>query len=100
MQLLTPKQVASRLSVSPRTVYGWIAEGRLASVRLSERVTRVPEDAVDAMVRTALSPAKSSATGLSSEHCRCVAHCRGTQRRLSLAWRPTFPTHLRFEFGH
>jgi len=61
LQLLTPKEVASRLSVSPRTVYGWIAEGRLASVRLSERVTRVPEDAVEAMVRTALSPAKAAA---------------------------------------
>ena len=64
MQLLTPKEVASRLSVSPRTVYGWIAEGRLASVRLSERVTRVPEDAVDAMVRTALNPAKAAASVL------------------------------------
>jgi excisionase family DNA binding protein len=57
MQLLTPKQVAARLSVSPRTVYAWIAEGRLVTVRLSERVTRVPEEAVDALVREALTPA-------------------------------------------
>jgi excisionase family DNA binding protein len=52
--LLTPREVAQRLRVSPRTVYSWIGSGRLASVRLSERVTRVPEDAVQALVRDAL----------------------------------------------
>ena len=61
MQLLTPKDVAARLAVSPRTVYSWIAEGRLPAVRLSERVTRVPEEAVDALVRTAMRPATASA---------------------------------------
>jgi excisionase family DNA binding protein len=55
--LLTPKQVAERLAVSPRTVYLWIEEGRLPSVRLSERVTRVPADAVDALVASATRPA-------------------------------------------
>lgn len=57
MQLLTPKEVAARLSVSPRTVYGWIAEGRLDAVHLSERVTRVPEESVDAMVMQAFEAA-------------------------------------------
>lgn len=51
--LLTPKQVAERLSVSVRTVYQWLEEGRLPAVRLSERVTRVPEDAVEALVASA-----------------------------------------------
>jgi excisionase family DNA binding protein len=54
MILLTPREVAERLRVSPRTVYSWIQSGRLASVRLSERVTRVPQDAVDALVVGAL----------------------------------------------
>jgi excisionase family DNA binding protein len=54
MILLTPKEVAERLRVSPRTVYSWIEGGRLASVRLSERVTRVPEEAVDALVSASL----------------------------------------------
>lgn len=45
--LLTPREVARRLSVSPRTVYLWISEGRLPAVRLSERCTRVPASAVD-----------------------------------------------------
>jgi excisionase family DNA binding protein len=54
MVLLTPKEVAERLRVSPRTVYSWIESGRLGSVRLSQRVTRVPEDAVESLVRGAL----------------------------------------------
>lgn len=55
--LLTPKQVAERLAVSPRTVYSWIEEGRLPVVKLSERVTRIPEVAVDALVSDASRPA-------------------------------------------
>lgn len=54
MILLTPREVAMRLRVSPRTVYSWIESGRLASVRLSERLTRVPEEAVEVLVRDAL----------------------------------------------
>jgi len=45
--LLTPRQVAQKLAVSTRTVYLWLEEGRLPAVRLSERVTRVPSQAVD-----------------------------------------------------
>ncbi len=51
--LLTPREVAERLAVSPRTVYLWIEQGRLPSVRLSERVTRISEDALDAFVASA-----------------------------------------------
>ena len=54
---LTPKQVAAQLSVSPRTVYAWIDEGRLTHVRLSERVTRIPSEAVDALVTASTVPA-------------------------------------------
>jgi excisionase family DNA binding protein len=59
MVLLTPKEVATRLRVSPRTVYSWIESGRLASVRLSARTTRVPEAAVSALVTGALTVAES-----------------------------------------
>ncbi len=51
--LLTPREVAHRLSVSPRTVYTWIESGTLGSVRLSERCTRVPASEVERMVREA-----------------------------------------------
>lgn len=61
MILLTPREVAERLHVSPRTVYSWIESGRLASVRLSERVTRVPEESVEALVSAALDAAEESA---------------------------------------
>jgi excisionase family DNA binding protein len=60
MQLLTPKEVAARLNVSPRTVYSWIAEGRLEAVHLSERVTRVPEESVDALLAAAMTPATAT----------------------------------------
>ncbi len=55
-ELLTPRQVAERLSVSPRTVYLWIEQGRLPVIRFSERVTRVPAEAVDALVAAAYVP--------------------------------------------
>lgn len=48
--LLTPREVARRLSVSVRTVYSWIREGRVPSVRLSERCTRVPARAVEVLM--------------------------------------------------
>lgn len=60
--LLTPRQVAARLNVSPRTIYVWLEEGRLPSVRFSERVTRIPEDAVDALVEEATTVAVASAS--------------------------------------
>ena len=55
--LLTPREVGERLRVSQRTVYLWIEQGRLPAVRLSERVTRVREDAVEAMIASAAGPA-------------------------------------------
>jgi excisionase family DNA binding protein len=51
--LLTPRQVAERLAVSARTVYLWIEQGRLPAVRLSERITRVPVEAVDELIERA-----------------------------------------------
>lgn len=51
--LLTPRQVAERLAVSPRTVYLWIEQGRLPAVHLSERVTRISEEALGAFTESA-----------------------------------------------
>ena len=62
-QMLTPRQVAARLAVSPRTVYLWIEQGRLPAVRLSERVTRVSESALAAFEAQA---ARASAPLLSA----------------------------------
>lgn len=51
--LLTPKEVGERLRVSQRTIYLWIEQGRLPAIRLSERVTRISEDAVEALLASA-----------------------------------------------
>jgi excisionase family DNA binding protein len=72
--LLTPREVAARLHVAPRTVYAWIEQGRLPVVKLSERVTRIPEGAVDALVaeatRSATNPAPPHGTRTPSERLR------------------------------
>ncbi|PKQ29168.1 MAG: hypothetical protein CVT60_06765 [Actinobacteria bacterium HGW-Actinobacteria-10] len=62
--LLTPKQVAQRLAVSPRTVYLWIEEGRLPALHLSERVTRISEETLAAFVHAASGGAQSAAEPL------------------------------------
>jgi excisionase family DNA binding protein len=49
-EMLTPREVADRLRVSPRTVLNWIDTGKLEAVRISPRVTRIPAAAVDALV--------------------------------------------------
>jgi len=48
--LLTPKQFAARLSISRWTVYAWISEGRIKSVKVS-RLVRIPESEVDRIVQ-------------------------------------------------
>ena len=43
-KLLTPEQVAERLQVTERTVYGWLRRGRLPALKLG-RLWRIrPED--------------------------------------------------------
>lgn len=43
-KLLTPKNVASILSMKPRTVTRWCREGRFKSARKIGRVWRIPVD--------------------------------------------------------
>ena len=46
-QTHTVHQVADRLNVSARTIWSWIASGRLRAIKLGPRTTRIPEDAVE-----------------------------------------------------
>jgi excisionase family DNA binding protein len=46
-QYLKPRDVAAELDVTLRTVYSWIATGKLASVRLSPRARRIPQKDLD-----------------------------------------------------
>jgi excisionase family DNA binding protein len=39
---LSPAQAAARLGVTPRTVRNWVRSGKLAALRPSERITRIP----------------------------------------------------------
>jgi excisionase family DNA binding protein len=47
MTLLKVEQVARQLSVTPRIVYKWISEGRLAGIRVGEKLVRVDERELD-----------------------------------------------------
>ena len=49
-RLLSPKQFAERLSLSRWTVYGWISEGRIKSVKIG-RLVRIPQSEVDRIVQ-------------------------------------------------
>lgn len=51
-QLLTVREVAAQLRVTPRTVYLWIRAGKLSAIRISERVTRIPASEVARMLRS------------------------------------------------
>jgi len=49
-QLLSPKEFAHRLSISRWTIYAWVAEGRIKSVKLG-RLVRIPESEVERIVQ-------------------------------------------------
>ncbi|WLP90588.1 helix-turn-helix domain-containing protein [Gordonia sp. NB41Y] len=44
---VSPGQLAAELGLSDRTVRRWIAEGKIAAVRLSARVIRIDRAEVD-----------------------------------------------------
>ena len=45
-RFLTPAEFANRLSISRWTVYAWLSEGRIRSVKLGSRLVRIPEGEV------------------------------------------------------
>lgn len=47
--MLSPKEFAYRLSISRWTVYAWIQEGRIKSVKLG-RLVRIPEAELDRLI--------------------------------------------------
>ncbi len=49
-RFLTPKQFADCLAISRWTVYAWIAEGRIKSVKLG-RLVRIPDSEVSRIVQ-------------------------------------------------
>ncbi len=57
---LSVRDAARLLSVTPRTVRNWIREGRLAAIRVSERVTLVPLAEVERLAGRLVRPDLSS----------------------------------------
>ena len=51
-QLLTPREAARALRVTPRTIYLWIRSGKLRAVHASERVTRIPAGEIERLLGT------------------------------------------------
>ena len=49
-RFLSPREFTQRLSISRWTVYAWISEGRIKSVKVS-RLVRIPESEVDRIVQ-------------------------------------------------
>ncbi len=54
-QLLTVAEVASLLQVSRATVYGMVSRGELVPVALPVRKTRFTHEAIEALIRGAVS---------------------------------------------
>jgi excisionase family DNA binding protein len=46
-QYRKPRDVAEQLDVKLQTVYGWIAAGKLPSIRLSARALRIRQEDLD-----------------------------------------------------
>jgi len=49
-RLLSPQQFADRLSISRWTVYAWLQEGRIKSVKIG-RLVRIPESEVERIIQ-------------------------------------------------
>jgi len=58
-RLLSPHELAERLSISRWTVYKMIGDGRIQSINIS-RLVRIPESEVLRIVEHGLRPAKGT----------------------------------------
>ena len=58
-RLLSPHELAERLSVSRWTVYKMIGDGRIQSIKIG-RLVRIPESEVLQIVEQGLRPAKGT----------------------------------------
>ena len=46
-KLYKVEEIAALLTVSPNTVYRWISNKRIGTMKLSERSYRIPQEALD-----------------------------------------------------
>jgi excisionase family DNA binding protein len=65
-ELLTVKEAAAILKVTPHTIYRWVSEGKLPAIRHSRRVVRLRRGDVDA--RRGTSKSASGTMGALRRH--------------------------------
>jgi excisionase family DNA binding protein len=53
LDLMTVEEVARQLRVSPKTVRGWLVQGRLSGFKLTPKVWRIPREEFQAFVTAA-----------------------------------------------
>lgn len=54
-ELLRPDEVAKYFSMSVKTVYGWIAEGKLIAVKIGDtKAIRIPRENVKSILKPAI----------------------------------------------
>ncbi len=58
-RLLTAEEVARRVGVKTSTVYAWISRKTIPHVRISARLSRIPEDELDAWLAARLVPSRT-----------------------------------------
>lgn len=49
------------MSISPKTVWKWIGQGRIAVTRIGGRSVRIPQSEIDRLVEEGYSPARRTA---------------------------------------
>ena len=81
-KLLTPEQVAERLQVTERTVYGWLRRGKLPALKLG-RLWRIRPQDLEAFLESARARA-----GLASAPAACRDAAIHRRSALSLAASP------------
>ena len=59
--LLTVHEFAERLNMKPGTVYNWLSKRKLASVKVSRRMVRIPLTEIDRLMGR-LVPAKPTSS--------------------------------------
>ena len=54
-ELLRPDEAAKYLSLSVKTIYGWISEGKIDAVKIgSDHVLRIPRENILALIKPAI----------------------------------------------
>ena len=57
-RMLTVKEAAEQLGLSPKTIWAWVYSRRLEIVRLGRSV-RVPQNSIDELIESGTVPAKA-----------------------------------------